>query len=65
MLVLSRHEGESIVIHTGREIITVTVAEIRGSNKVRLGVLAPKHVVVVRDEIADRFGVPKHEENAE
>jgi carbon storage regulator len=47
MLVLSRHEDESIVID-GR--IKVTVVEIRG-NKIRLGIEAPQEVAVWREEL--------------
>jgi carbon storage regulator len=48
MLVLSRREGEAIVID-GR--IKVTVVEIRG-NQVRLGIEAPRDVAVWREELA-------------
>ena len=47
MLVLSRKKGESVII---RENIVVTVVEIRG-DKVRLGIEAPKDVVVNRREV--------------
>jgi carbon storage regulator len=47
MLVLSRRVGESIVI--GDEI-TVTVLEVRG-DVVRVGVGAPRHVAVHREEL--------------
>lgn len=47
MLVLSRHRNEDIMI--GDDIV-ITVLEIRG-DKVRLGVEAPKDVVVHRREV--------------
>jgi carbon storage regulator len=47
MLVLSRHRNQQIVI--GENII-VTVIEIRG-DKVRLGIEAPPHVPVHRQEV--------------
>jgi carbon storage regulator len=47
MLVLSRRNGESIVID-GK--ITVTVVEIRGG-QIRLGIEAPKEVPVRREEV--------------
>ncbi|QGG94663.1 carbon storage regulator CsrA [Actinomarinicola tropica] len=47
MLVLSRRTNESIVI--GGEIV-VTVLEIKG-DQVRLGIRAPRHVTVHREEI--------------
>ena len=47
MLVLSRKKAEQIVIDGN---ITVTVLEIRG-DKVRLGITAPRHIPVNRQEI--------------
>ena len=49
MLVLTRHRDESIQI--GDNII-VTIVDIRG-DKVRIGVQAPAHVAVHRQEIYD------------
>ncbi len=50
MLILTRREGESVLI--GDEI-TVTVLRVKGS-QVRLGVNAPKNVAVQREEISER-----------
>jgi carbon storage regulator len=50
MLVLSRRVGESIVIDGN---ILLTVTEVRGE-RVRIGVEAPPHVVVDRQEIHQR-----------
>lgn len=50
MLVLSRRVHESIMIG---DDIEVTVVRIEG-NQVRLGITAPRHVAVVRTEIAGR-----------
>ena len=50
MLVLSRKPGESIDI--GEET-TVTVLEVRG-DRVRLGIVAPKEIRVVRTELGAR-----------
>ena len=47
MLVLSRKEGESIIIN---ENITIVVARIQGG-KVRIGIEAPKDVPVRRQEL--------------
>ncbi len=47
MLVLSRHRDESIII--GDEI-KVTIIDIRG-DKVRIGIEAPNHVSVHRQEV--------------
>lgn len=49
VLVLSRKNGESIEIGDG---ITITVVRI-GPNAVRLGVIAPKDVRVLREELAE------------
>ncbi len=50
MLVLSRRENEKVLFpHLG---ITVQVLRLSG-NQVRLGVNAPKHVRVLRDELSD------------
>ncbi len=49
MLCLSRKKNESIVINDN---ITVTIVEIRG-DKVRLGIVAPKEVPVLRQEVWD------------
>lgn len=50
MLVLTRHPNESILIG---DSIRVTVVDIRG-DKVRLGIDAPRHVRVDRDEVRAR-----------
>ncbi len=50
MLVLSRKKNESIIINDN---ITIVVVEIRGSEKVRLGIEAPKEVTVHRKEVYD------------
>ena len=47
MLVLSRKKNESIVID---DRIVITVVEIRG-DKVRLGIEAPSHIPVHRQEV--------------
>jgi len=47
MLVLARKENERIRISTD---IVITVAKIKGG-KVRLGIEAPRHIKVVRDEL--------------
>ena len=50
MLILTRRIGETIVID---DEIKVTVLGVKG-NQVRLGVVAPKEIVVDREEIAQR-----------
>jgi carbon storage regulator len=51
MLILTRRVGEAVTI--GEEV-TVTVLEVKG-NQVRIGIKAPKHVSVHREEIAERI----------
>jgi len=51
MLVLSRRNGESIVIGGG---ITVTVLEVRG-NVLRLGIEAPEKVRILRTELYEHM----------
>jgi len=48
MLILSRRIGESLVI--GDHEIMVTILSAKG-NQVRVGVEAPKHIAVNREEI--------------
>lgn len=50
MLILSRRVGEGIVIS---DDIILTVLSVKG-NQVRLGISAPKSVVVDREEIHQR-----------
>jgi carbon storage regulator len=51
MLILTRRVGESLMV--GDEV-TVTVLGVKG-NQVRIGVDAPKHVAVHREEIYTRI----------
>ena len=55
MLVLSRKEGEQIVLD---EDIVVEVIHIKG-HRVRLGIEAPRAKRILRKEIADRILPPK------
>ena len=50
MLVLSRHRDESIIVANG--LIKITVVDIRG-DKVRLGIEAPPHISVHREEVQE------------
>ena len=54
MLVLSRKEGEKIVLPDCE--VTITVVKIAG-NKTRLGISAPPGVVVHREEVWKRLGL--------
>lgn len=57
MLVLSRRTGESIVI--GNDI-TITVLEVRG-DVIRLGIDAPRSVVVHRQEVYEQIAEANRE----
>jgi carbon storage regulator len=50
MLVLTRRLGESVVIEGG---VQITVVAVQG-NKVRLGIVAPDHMRVDRQEVHAR-----------
>jgi carbon storage regulator len=55
MLILGRRIGETIII--GNDV-TVTVLGVKG-NQVRVGINAPKHVAVHREEIYERIKAAK------
>ena len=57
MLILTRHLGESVMI--GDEV-TVTILGVRG-NQVRVGINAPKHIAVHREEVYERIQAEKLE----
>ncbi|MDP7536491.1 MAG: carbon storage regulator CsrA [Methylococcales bacterium] len=57
MLILTRRIGETLMI--GDEV-KVTVLGVKG-NQVRIGVDAPKHVSVHREEIFDRIKEEKEQ----
>ena len=59
MLVLTRSVGERLIINNGE--IKLNVLEIKG-NQVRIGIEAPKHVAVHREEIFNRIKAEETEE---
>ena len=59
MLILTRRVGETLMI--GDEV-TVTVLGVKG-HQVRIGVNAPKHVAVHREEIYRRIAEEKAQES--
>lgn len=52
MLVLTRSIGERLIINDGE--IKLNVLEIKG-NQVRIGIEAPRHITVHREEIYQRI----------
>ena len=52
MLVLSRKESEEVTVHTPQGDIKILVVALE-SNKVRIGIDAPKDFVILRGEIDD------------
>lgn len=58
MLILTRRPGERIIIETADGPIEVMPIEVSGT-QVKLGVQAPRHVIVHREEIRDRIEAEK------
>lgn len=57
MLVLTRSVGERLIIGNGE--IKLTILDVRG-NQVRIGIDAPKHITVHREEIFLRIKEETH-----
>ena len=53
MLILARNEGESIIMSDGDYVIEIKVHSIRNSQQVRLGIDAPRHIEIHRNEILE------------
>jgi carbon storage regulator len=58
MLVLTRSVGERLIIKDGE--IKIDVLEVKG-NQVRIGIDAPKHISIHREEIYNRIQAEKTE----
>lgn len=58
MLILTRNVGEKILIDGN---ITITVVDI-GTNRVSIGIEAPRNVVVLREEVHDLRKQPEKEQ---
>ena len=58
MLILTRRVGETVMIG---DDVTITVLGVKGT-QVRVGINAPKHVAVHREEIYERI---KREQNSD
>jgi carbon storage regulator len=56
MLVLSRREGEAIILETSDGPITIRLTEYNGS-QTRIGVEAPRSVKVLREELLEESPV--------
>ena len=54
MLVLSRKEGQAVILGEGENKITVEVVWL-DSQRVRLGITAPPNVPVHREEVYDKI----------
>jgi carbon storage regulator len=61
MLILTRRTGESVMIG---DDVTVTVLGTR-HGQVRIGISAPKHITVHREEVYERLRVAKDASNDE
>jgi carbon storage regulator len=56
MLILTRKVGETVMV--GNDV-TVTIVGVKG-NQIRIGINAPKAVIVHREEIYERIQREKH-----
>ena len=62
MLVLTRSVGERLFVNDGE--IKIQVLEVKG-NQVRIGIDAPKHIAIHREEVFDRIKTEAIKEDEE
>lgn len=60
MLVLSRKVGESIIIGSGEDQVTIILTRISG-NRATFGITAPRSMKIIRSEI-ERYDTKPEEE---
>ena len=60
MLILSRKQGEAILMDGGIRIVVLSTE----NGGVRLGIEAPEHIGIVREEILDRPDTPPIESSS-
>ena len=59
MLILTRRVGESIRIG---DDICVTIMSRKGNGQIRIGIEAPEHVAIHREEVYDRIQQEKQDD---
>ena len=64
MLVLTRDEGEKVIITCDGTTIVVCAVQIRG-DQVRLGFEAPKHVIIHREEVYEAIQASKRAQSGD
>jgi carbon storage regulator len=62
MLILTRRISEKIIIDIGGELIEVVPLDVNGS-QVKIGVQAPRHIDVHREEIFNKIQQEKSNDN--
>ena len=53
MLVLTRRLGQSILIGEDIEIKVLSFSEFLNKDQIKIGIEAPKHIKILRSELAD------------
>ena len=60
MLVLSRHKNEAITIGSGPTAIRIVIVDVRHRvGEVRIGIDAPKDVLILREELVETPSRPR------